>query len=304
MTSSGQERSSKRQGRYEKVKQLQAQGHGVRAIARHLGITRNTVKRYWHQNKFVPRQTSKRSNLLLYEGYGSGHPVTSALAGSGRHAGQTNVKELLEEIKAFGYTGSYTTLTEFLVSYPRLEVEPVLPPARKASSYSNRRICRLLNQSAVNWSADEERFLTHLLAENSLIRTVHELSQRFRQHMQAKSAEGLASWCAEAEGVIAYSGFVRGLRQDYCAVEQASSRLGVMGRRMGQVNRLKMLKRQGYGRARFDLLRRRVLFRNLHSSPKVNQNPSPYRICISVSYTTIKGIQSTRLSNSCFGSLR
>jgi transposase len=30
----------------------------------------------------------------------------------------------------------------------------------------------------------------------------------------------------------------------------------------GQVNRLKLLKRQMYGRAKFDLLRQRVLFRS------------------------------------------
>ncbi|MBC7459013.1 MAG: transposase [Bdellovibrionaceae bacterium] len=145
---------------------------------------------------------------------------------------------------------------------------PVLPPARKASSYSNRRICRLLNQSAATWSTDEERFLTHLLAENAPIRVVHELSQQFRAVMQKKSAEGLASWCTEAEGVMAYSGFVRGLRQDYAAVEQAFVSAWSNGQTEGQVNRLKMLKRQGYGRASFDLLRRRVLFRNCTHHPK------------------------------------
>ncbi|MCC5612744.1 hypothetical protein LC612_40160 [Nostoc sp. CHAB 5834] len=121
-------------------------------VARNLGIARNTVKRYWHQDKFVPRQTAKRSNLLLYEGYLRRRWLE----------GQTNIKELLEEIKPFGYMGSYTTLTEFLASYPRLETEPVLPPARKVHSYSSRRISRLMNQSADQWSADEQRFLTHL----------------------------------------------------------------------------------------------------------------------------------------------
>ncbi len=68
------------------------------------------------------------------------------------------MKELLEEIKPLGYIGSYTTLTEFLASYPRLEIEPVLPPVRKTSSYSSRRICRLLNQSTDQWSTDERPF--------------------------------------------------------------------------------------------------------------------------------------------------
>ncbi|AUD06884.1 hypothetical protein CWM47_36605 [Spirosoma pollinicola] len=69
-------------------------------------------------------------------------------------------------------------------------------------------------------------------------------------------------WCADAEKVAAYTGFVRGLRQDYAAVGQAFKSQWSNGQTEGQVNRLKMLKRQGYGRAGFDLLRRRVLFRN------------------------------------------
>ncbi|WP_345248636.1 transposase [Nibrella saemangeumensis] len=139
---------------------------------------------------------------------------------------------------------------------------PSLPPARKTNSYSSRRICRLLNKPPSDWSADEEAFLTHLLSEHESIRQAHELSQQFRQLIKEKSADGLGKWCEDAENVSAYMGFVRGLRQDYAAVEQAFVSEWSNGQTEGQVNRLKMLKRQGYGRAGFDLLRRWVLFRN------------------------------------------
>lgn len=257
MTTTKVDCTSKRYMTYQKVKELQAQGHGMRAIARHLGLARNTVKRYWNQDTFVPRQTAKRSNLFLYEGYLRRRWL----------AGETNVKDLLAKIKAFGYNGSYTILANFLSTYPRSEAESVLPPARKANSFSSRRICRLLNKPPSDWSADEEPFLTHLLGEHKSIRQVHQLSKRFRQLMNEKSAQGLAKWCEEAETVSAYTGFVRGLRQDYAAVEQAFVSAWSNGQTAGQVNRLKMLKRQGYGRAGFDLLRRRVLFRNCTHHP-------------------------------------
>lgn len=244
--------TSKGYATFQKVKQFQAEGHGMRAIARHLGIARNTVRRYWKQDTFVPRTVMKRSNLYLYEGYLRRRWLE----------GQTCVKDLLTEIKSFGYNGSYTILANFLSAYPRLEVAPVLPPARKGANFSPRRISRLLNQSHTDWSTDEQAFLTHLLNEHPSIREVHELSAQFRQLMKEKSAEGLAKWCADAENVSAYTGFVRGLRQDYAAVEQAFVSKWSNGQTEGQVNRLKMLKRQGYGRAGFDLLRRRVLFRN------------------------------------------
>jgi len=250
--------TSKRYMTFQKVKQLQAEGHGMRVIARHLGIARNTVRRYWQQDTFVAKTVMKRSNLHLYEGYFRRRWLE----------GQTNVKELLAEIKSFGYNGSYTILTTFLSAYPRLEAEPTLPPVRKANNFSSRRISRLLNQSEVDWSADEKSFLTHLLTEHESIREVHELSKQFRQLMKEKSALGLAKWCDDAEKVAGYVGFVRGLRQDYAAVEQAFASEWSNGQTEGQVNRLKMIKRQGYGRASFDLLRRRVLFRNCTYHPK------------------------------------
>jgi transposase len=119
-----------------------------------------------------------------------------------------------------------------------------------------------LNQSPTDWSTDEQVFLTHLLSEHASIREMYELSKQFLQLMKQKSAEGLAKWCEDAEKVSAYTGFVRGLRQDYVAVEQAFESDWSNGQTEGQVNRLKMFKRQGYGRASFDLLRRQVLFRN------------------------------------------
>lgn len=158
--------------------------------------------------------------------------------------------------------GSYTILANFLSIYPRSEGEAALPPARKGNNFSSRRISRLLNQSEEDWSADEKTFLTHLLGQNELIRQVHELSEQFRQLMKEKLAEALVRWCEDAEKVSAYTGFVRGLRQDYAAVEQAFMSEWSNGQTEGQVNRLKMIKRQGYGRASFDLLRRRVLFQN------------------------------------------
>ena len=72
--------TSKRYTTFQKVKQLQAKGHGMRAIARHLGIARNTVRRYWQQDTFVAKTVMKRSNLYLYEGYGTGHPASTTMA--------------------------------------------------------------------------------------------------------------------------------------------------------------------------------------------------------------------------------
>jgi transposase len=54
--------------------------------------------------------------------------------------------------------------------------------------------------------------------------------------------------------------FAAGLQRDYAAVRAALSEPWSNGQTEGQVTRLKLLKRQMYGRAKFDLLRQRVLY--------------------------------------------
>ena len=64
---------------------------------------------------------------------------------------------------------------------------------------------------------------------------------------------------AKASGIQEFQGFVAGMWRDYAAVAAAFSMEWNNGQVEGQVNRLTLLKRQGYGRAGFDLLRQRVL---------------------------------------------
>ncbi|GAB3788430.1 hypothetical protein GCM10028818_54970 [Spirosoma horti] len=78
----------------------------------------------------------------------------------------------------------------------------------------------------------------------------------------------LAQWCQDASTSAGLSNFEKGLRQDYAAVQQAIGSIWSNGQTEGQVNRLKTLKRQMYGKASFDLLHIRVLARNRTGPPK------------------------------------
>ena len=64
---------------------------------------------------------------------------------------------------------------------------------------------------------------------------------------------------ATASAIPQRRGFATGLLRDWAAVQAALSSPWSNGQAEGQVNRLKMLKRQMFGRAKFDLLRKRVL---------------------------------------------
>lgn len=249
--------TDKRYAVYQKAKELQQQGHGIRAVTRHLGAARNTIKQYFRQDSFVPRPKPKRSNLYSYEAYLRRRWLE----------GETCVMVLFEEIKAQGYNGGYTILTTFLADYPRLVQEPALPPAQKGISYSSRRLSRLLSQEKSEWSDEDRSFLEPLLNQNELIGQVYQLSLGFRAMMKAKQADGLKNWCVEANEVVGLSGFVRGIRQDYAAVKEAFRSEWSNGQTEGQVNRLKTIKRAMYGKANFELLRLRVLARNWTAPP-------------------------------------
>ena len=74
---------------------------------------------------------------------------------------------------------------------------------------------------------------------------------------------------AHAVPAPAIATFAAGLEQDGAALTQPWS----SGQAEGQINWPKLLKRQGYGRASFDLLRRRVLMR--HDPRKTRESQGP-----------------------------
>ena len=76
-----------------------------------------------------------------------------------------------------------------------------------------------------------------------------------------RTGQGFDAWLTRAttSGITELDRFARGLTDDRAAVEAGLSLEWSNGQTEGQVNKLKLLKRQMYGRANFDLLRRRVL---------------------------------------------
>jgi transposase len=76
--------------------------------------------------------------------------------------------------------------------------------------------------------------------------------------IRARDAGELDRWLVDAAGGELRS-FAEGLRQDEAAVRAALTLPWSSGPVEGHVTRLKLVKRQGYGRAKLDLLRARLL---------------------------------------------
>jgi len=80
--------------------------------------------------------------------------------------------------------------------------------------------------------------------------------------VRERARDDLDRWlaAAAASGVAELVSFARGVRRDFEAVAAAFTSPHSQGQVEGQITRVKLLKRQTYGRANFDLLRRRVLY--------------------------------------------
>jgi hypothetical protein len=92
--------------------------------------------------------------------------------------------------------------------------------------------------------------------------------QAFFILMRERRAGDLETWLEEAtvSGIPELAAFAKGVRRDLAAVKAAMTLPWSQGQTEGQVNRLKLLKRQMYGRANPDLLCQRDRYRaaNLH----------------------------------------
>jgi transposase len=128
---------------------------------------------------------------------------------------------------------------------------------------SYKQLAWLLMQEPETLEPSEVTTLKRICQDVQLAQT-YQLAQEFRSMVRQREASMLEAWldaCAVSD-VSDLVTFAAGLRQDYVAVRAALATSWSNGQTEGQVNRLKFLKRQMYGRANFDLLRCRVLHSN------------------------------------------
>lgn len=132
-----------------------------------------------------------------------------------------------------------------------------------------------MTQPADNLDVQQQRTLEAICEVHPVLKQVHRLAQRFVQMIRDRCNEGYDTWLADVAGsdVRYLRTFAEELQSDDAAVRAALISPWSNGQTEGQVNRLKMLKRQMDGRANFDLLRLRVLCCiNLQLSHEVREN--------------------------------
>ncbi|MDQ3854960.1 MAG: ISL3 family transposase [Chloroflexota bacterium] len=239
--------------RWETVRARHAAGESLRGIARDLGINRQTVRRLLETPE-PPRNLIQRPRPGGLTSP-SLQPYVSFLQDRWQQ-GCTNVSQLFREIGAQGYTGSRSLLYQALQAW-----RPPRSPARdkrRSRRLSVRWLCLCPPEQL---DPREHQALEGLLAEDPELAQGYDLLQRFRALLAARDTGALEAWLQDAQTshLPPFVGFANGILADRAAVNAALTTPWSTGPVEGQIHRVKLIKRQGYGRAHFDLLRRRVL---------------------------------------------
>lgn len=254
-------RRERRIARFERVTELSGKGFGVRAIARETGHSRMTIRKYLRAESMPePAPRAKRASRV--------EPFLAYLQQRWAE-GCRNAQCLYREIREFGYVGS-AAMVCFRVKAWRVRdgrehwkrgaaagPAPLIP----IKAPSPRRAMWLLLGDVAGFDEAKLAMRDKLLELCDGARRVMEFANEFQRIVRERRISDLEGWLgrAVASGLPQVVGFAQGLRQDRAAVEAALTYEWSNGQLEGQISKLKALKRAMFGRAKFDLLRARML---------------------------------------------
>jgi transposase/DNA-binding CsgD family transcriptional regulator len=251
-----QARQQQRTARHDEVRALRGQGLSLRQIARQMGLSRNAVRRHCRQAHCPDWNPGRRGRTRL-DGFAAS--IEKWLAAGGR-----NASALFRDLQAQGCVVGYDAVRRYMSRRlgsthrpgPRTApCTPPPPPRPSARQLSFEFLKRVEKREA------EERVRMDRLRAAPALRAALALAESFTALVRKQATASFSDWLVQAEqsdcGELI--GFAAGLRQDEAAVRAALTTPWSNGPVEGQVNRLKTIKRQMYGRAGFQLLRARVL---------------------------------------------
>ncbi len=109
--------------------------------------------------------------------------------------------------------------------------------------------------------AKDQETLALLRSLHPEVDQAYELVQQFTKMLRTRTGEQLDTWLQKVResSIRELQGFVTGRERDKKAVKAGLTLSISNGMVEGKVNKLKLVKRMGYGRASLPLLRQRVL---------------------------------------------
>jgi len=248
-----QARREERLAAYSQVIALRKLGLSQAAIARQVGIGHSTVSNWLAAGTFPERKPREQASQL--DRY---LPYLFERWAEGCH----NIACLFRELVGQGYKGSYESVRDNLVR--------LLPSGRKNAADSSSKTSALATSRQAAFlflrrpeelNVEEQEQLCKLRQINLEVDLAYELVQQFAQMLRTRTGEQLDAWLNKVESskLLELQTFAAGIEKDKDAVRAGLTWWINNGMVEGQVTKLKLIKRQGYGRAGFPLLRKRIL---------------------------------------------
>ena len=220
-----------------------SEGLSIKEIVRRTGHSRKLVRsvvRGQRTDIFRVRQTSLEPHLPWLEVQWD--------------AGLRNGAELWRQLRLAGFGGGLRVVTEWATRRRRAEkAESGLghaPAARTIVRLMTIERNNLTKAQTMTVAAIEER-LPDLVEARDVVESFHDMLRR-------KSSGDLEAWIERAEKSLVAS-FANGVIRDRAAIQNAITSQWSNGQTEGQITKLKLIKRQMYGRGKLDLLEARIV---------------------------------------------
>jgi transposase len=251
-----QERRERRLNRYKEVVAMHQGGMSQAEICRATGMEKKTVRRFLRAGAFPERAclAPRPSQLDSFQ------PYLRQRWSEGCH----NATQLWREIKNQGFAGARGMVARF-ISKLRVKASKHFrasgPHRKPVKPISPKAIAMLFTKAPETLAATDQAGLSRLLQQCPDLSELQQIGRGFREALRLHSVEAFTGWREQASrstfGPI--HRFATALRRDEHAISAAVSLPWSNGQVEGQVHRLKLIKRQMYGRGSFQLLRRRIL---------------------------------------------
>ncbi|MER7200723.1 transposase [Streptomyces sp. CB01635] len=241
-------RAERKKAAHALVHELLAQGHSRRAIARHLGWGLNTVLRYAnaaHWQDTLRENRARPSRLDPYKPY-----LERRFA-----EGCTSVTRLHGELIAANAHVTYQMVRAHIAGLRRTPADAARQPP------TVRQVTGWLTRHPTTLNEEDRAGLTEVLARCPELDQAAGHVRDFGEILTDRLGSTLPTWidAVDASQLPGLTGFALRLHRDFDTVTAGLTLDWSSGSIEGAVNRIKKIKRQLYGRAGFELLRKMIL---------------------------------------------
>ena len=170
-------------------------------------------------------------------------------------SGNRNGASLWRRLRDKGFRGPSRVVAEWVTRRRRTEKATQLQLQKVPSA---RTIARLMTTARDHLGKADTVMIAAIEAGVPTLVEARALITRFHSMVRQKAEASLDLWLADGATSLIAS-FTNGVARDVAAVRAAITQPWSNGQVEGQINKLKLVKRQMYGRANIDLLQARLI---------------------------------------------